>query len=168
MERARRTAAIMPDWLEFDPPGVESNRPTMLTEEKKRREGGGGGGPPRPILSLSLCLHLFASLSPANRRKKARATTLRSVHLHARLCVRARTGTRLSSHFLQLVHALGTHPNHRQKSFFPTWHDRGISLFLISFFFFTERLSWFVNFNENFRSEINGYNVQSRNIVWRF
>lgn len=33
---ARRTAAIMPDWLEFDPPGVESNRPTMLTEEKKR------------------------------------------------------------------------------------------------------------------------------------
>lgn len=72
----------MPDWLEFDPPGVESNRPTMLTEEKKRREGGGGGGPPRPILSLSLCLHLFASLSPANRRKKARATTLRSVHLH--------------------------------------------------------------------------------------
>ena len=29
----------MPDWLEFDPPGVESNRPTMLTEEKKRREG---------------------------------------------------------------------------------------------------------------------------------
>lgn len=165
MERARRTAAIMPDWLEFDPPGVESNRPTMLTEEKKRREGGGGGGPPRPILSLSLCLHLFASLSPANRRKKARATTLRSVHLHARLCVRARTGTRLSSHFLQLVHALGTHPNHRQKSFFPTWHDRGISLFLISFFFFTERLSWFVNFNENFRSEIN---VQSRNIVSRF
>lgn len=163
MERARRTAAIMPDWLEFDPPGVESNRPTMLTEEKKRREGGGGGGPPRPILSL--CLHLFASLSPANRRKKARATTLRSVHLHARLCVRARTGTRLSSHFLQLVHALGTHPNHRQKSFFPTWHDRGISLFLISFFFFTERLSWFVNFNENFRSEIN---VQSRNIVSRF
>lgn len=165
MERARRTAAIMPDWLEFDPPGVESNRPTMLTEEKKRREGGEGGGPPRPILSLSLCLHLFASLSPANRRKKARATTLRSVHLHARLCVRARTGTRLSSHFLQLVHALGTHPNHRQKSFFPTWHDRGISLFLISFFFFTERLSWFVNFNENFRSEIN---VQSRNIVSRF
>lgn len=165
MERARRTAAIMPDWLEFDPPGVESNRPTMLTEEKKRREGGGGGGPPRPILSLSLCLHLFASLSPANRRKKARATTLRSVHLHARLCVRARTGTRLSSHFLQLVHALGTHPNHRQKSFFPTWHDRGISLFLISFFFFTERLSWFVNFNENFRNEIN---VQSRNIVSRF
>lgn len=155
----------MPDWLEFDPPGVESNRPTMLTEEKKRREGGRGGGPPRPILSLSLCLHLFASLSPANRRKKARATTLRSVHLHARLCVRARTGTRLSSHFLQLVHALGTHPNHRQKSFFPTWHDRGISLFLISFFFFTERLPWFVNFNENFRSEIN---VQSRNIVSRF
>lgn len=139
MERARRTAAIMPDWLEFDPPGVESNRPTMLTEEKKRREGGGGGGPPRPILSLSLCLHLFASLSPANRRKKARATTLRSVHLHARLCVRARTGTRLSSHFLQLVHALGTHPNHRQKSFFPTWHDRGISLFLISFFFFLQK-----------------------------
>lgn len=141
MERARRTAAIMPDWLEFDPPGVESNRPTMLTEEKKRREGGGGGGPPRPILSLSLCLHLFASLSPANRRKKARATTLRSVHLHARLCVRARTGTRLSSHFLQLVHALGTHPNHRQKSFFPTWHDRGtrISLFLISFFFFNRK-----------------------------
>ena len=54
MERARRTAAIMPDWLEFDPPGVESNRPTMLTEEKKRREGGGEGGPPRPILSLFL------------------------------------------------------------------------------------------------------------------
>lgn len=25
----------MPDWLEFDPPGVESNRATMFTEEKK-------------------------------------------------------------------------------------------------------------------------------------
>lgn len=115
-------------------------------ETERRRRGRGASS--SHSLSLSFSLYLFASLSPANRRKKARATTLRSVHLHAaRVCVRARTGTRLSSHFLPLVHALGTHPNHRQKSFFPTCHDRGtrISLFLVSLFFKQiERLSWFV------------------------
>lgn len=59
-ERARRTAAIMLDWLEFDPPGVESNRPTMLTEEKKR-------GSVFPSLFFSLSL-----LPGTDRRKEPR------------------------------------------------------------------------------------------------
>jgi hypothetical protein len=30
----------MPDWLEFDPPGVESNRATILGERKRKEEKG--------------------------------------------------------------------------------------------------------------------------------
>lgn len=50
----------MLDWLEFDPPGVESNRPTMLTEEKKR-------GSVFPSLFFSLSL-----LPGTDRRKEPR------------------------------------------------------------------------------------------------
>lgn len=87
----RRTAAIMPDWLEFDPPGVESNRPTMLTEEKKRG--------PSLLLSFSLS-------SRSDRRKEPGLPAKRSP-TRASLCTseNARAGTRISSHFLPTVHA---------------------------------------------------------------
>lgn len=84
----------MPDWLEFDPPGVESNRPTMLTEEKKR-------GPVLP--SLLLLAPSAASPGPPKgacaRRMLAYTDHDEATLLPLRRDL-SRAGTRISSHFL--------------------------------------------------------------------